>query len=141
MNVYDFLVQNQDIMDKIEFSKDGAIEVPPSEFGFSSPDVQMEVSKHQMVFEVKIGQFRIRTKVWIENLAESAEYLKLVQNVDKRQEVIELIENNYREEAQLEFEIEKTNVEEAVARRDEAKKDFDLIVDTLRDIKTTWKIP
>ena len=68
-------------------------------------------------------------------------YLKLIKDVEKRREVIELIEENYRQEAELELEMEETNVEEAVSRRDQAKEDFDLIVDTLRDIKSAWKIP
>jgi hypothetical protein len=131
MSIYDFLVQNQGMMEQIEFAADGAIEVPPNEFGFSNPSLEMEVVKHQMVFEVDIGQFKVRTKVWIENFAESVE----------RSEVIELIETNYREEASLQVELEESNVEEATSRRDQAKEDFDLIVDTLRGIKTAWKIP
>jgi len=141
MSIYDFLIQNQKMMEQIEFAPDGAIEVPPNEFGFSNPDLGMEVVKHQMVFEVDIGQFKVRTKVWIENFSEAADYLKLIKDVEKRREVIELIEENYRQEAELELEMEETNVEEAVSRRDQAKEDFDLIVDTLRDIKSAWKIP
>jgi hypothetical protein len=101
----------------------------------------MEVVKHQMVFEVEIGQFKVRTKVWIENFGEAADFLKLIKDIEKRREVIELIESNYREEAEFNLEVEESNVEEATSRRDQAKEDFDLIVDTLRDIKTAWKIP
>jgi len=141
MSIYDFLVQNEDVLSQIEFSADGTIEVPPNEFGFSNSDVEMEVVKHEMIFSVDIGHFRVSTKVWIDNIGEAADYLKQIKDPDKRKEVIELIEENYRDEAQLQLELEESNVEETTSRRDQARKDLDTVVDTLREIKSAWKIP
>lgn len=141
MSLYDFLTNNQSILQEITFGPDGAIEVSPEEFGFDDSTLEMEVIKHQMVFEISVGQFKMRTKVWIDNLSSAANHVKKITDIEKRKEVIELIESHYREDAQLELEVAEANVEESKALLAEAQKDFDLVVDTLREIKTAWKIP
>lgn len=141
MGIFDFVVNNSDLLEKLYANPKGEIDLEATDFDFSHGDLEVDTEGTKMIFSVAVGNLTMRTIVSIDNLADVVREIRNIQDVDKRQTVLETIESQYRDDAQVAMDEAETSLQDAQDARDAAKKDFDLIVDSINDLKGAWNIP
>lgn len=139
--IFDFVMKNANILEEIYSNEKGEISVEPSEFDFGHDDVVVDVEEADMVFSVSVGDLKLVTRVNIDNMGAVSKFIKDIKDPNKRESVIEMIEDSYRGEAESSVETARERVADAQVVYDAAKQDFDTVVDALGDLKKNWNIP
>lgn len=138
--IFDFVTNHAKEIEQLAIDGD-EVRIPIDEYDFSHPDLQVDTSGDGVTFTVEVGPFKLVTTVDIDNLSDATKHLKAVNCQDKRREIIEAIEEKYRNEAESERDQAEEEMNEAKQKLDDSQKDFDNVVDALGDLKGAWSVP
>ena len=142
MNIFDFVTQNQSSLEQLVVGDDGEIELPVDQYDFSHPDVTVVTDDDDdIVFELTVGMFTLRTRIGLNNLQDAIQYIKKASTPGLRREVVEAIETKYRGEAESNRDLALEEVKEAQSHLATAQQAFDEIVDSLQELKGAWNVP
>lgn len=141
MNIFDFVTQNQSVLEQLVVGDDGEIEIAPDQYDFAHPDVTVSTDDDDIIFELTVGMFTLRTKVGLDGLQDAIKHIKKARTTSLRREVIEAIETKYRSDAESNRDLAAEEVVEAQSHLASAQKAFDSIVDTLQELKASWNVP
>ncbi len=141
MSIFDFVTNNADLLEKLYANPKGEIDVELAEFNFAHSDMEVEVDGPRLVFSVQVGALKLVTSVDIDNLRDAVQEIVKIADVNIRITVLETIEDAYRDDAQTAINVAENRLTDAMNRRDEAKKDFDTVVDSINELKGAWNIP
>jgi hypothetical protein len=141
VSLFDFILNNKDTLENLIVDKEGNIDLDPDDFDFSHPDVTVETEDVSIIFSIEVGLFTLRSVITIDNLGDCTDKLAQITNVDTRKKVVEMLEDTYRNEAEMAYDMARDNLSEAQRQVTEAKSDYDCVVNSLNDLKKTWSIP
>jgi len=141
VSLFKFILDNKDTIEELAIDKEGYIKLPSNEFDFSHSDVEVETNETEIIFSIEVGIFTLVCVVDIDNLADCTDKLVRITNVDTRKMIIEMLEDKYRYEADMAYDMAKDNLSEAQQQVVDAKKDYDCVVNSLNDLKKNWSIP
>ncbi len=141
MGLFDFVVNNADLLEKLYANPKGEIDLDLDDFDFSHSDLQVKIDGARLLFSVEVGNLKLMTSVDIDNLADAVKAIRAISDVDLRVTVLETIEDAYRDDAKVAIDLAEQNLSDAQSRHDAAKKDLDMIVDSINDLKGAWNIP
>jgi hypothetical protein len=141
VSLFKFILDNKDTIEELAIDKEGYIKLLSNEFDFSHSDVEVETNETEIIFSIEVGIFTLVCVVDIDNLADCTDKLVRITNVDTRKMIIEMLEDKYRYEADMAYDMAKDNLSEAQQQVVDAKKDYDCVVNSLNDLKKNWRIP
>jgi hypothetical protein len=141
MNLFDFVMNHSQELEKLWDSKNGEVAIEPQDFDFSHNDLEVLVDNTDLVFSVDVAGIMLKCVVTIDNISAATPYITHIKDANLRQMVIENIEETYRSEAESELDLARENLKEAQDQVNAAQKDFDTVVDTLSRLKGAWNVP
>lgn len=141
MNLFDFVMNHQQELEKLWNAKNGEVEIEPQDFDFAHDDLEVLIDNTDLVFSVDISGIMLKCVITIDNISAAIPYIRQIKDVNLRQAVIENIEETYRSEAESELDSARESLKAAQDLVNAAQKDFDTVVDALSDLKGAWNVP
>jgi hypothetical protein len=142
VNKFEFIIKNLQILEELYFASDeGRISIEVDDYDFSYNDMTVDVDGDGLMFNIPAGMFTLTCSIPKSDIKESVKFMRNISNLEAREAVINIIENEIRPAAEDTYSESKDDYKLASDSVANSKDDLDNVIDSLTELKGEWGIP